>query len=434
MMRAMNARREHPMARERGAALAAFAVFFASPGVAFLGGVLGRPGSPTPFLATLVLHALIAAYLVWRLVAWVRPVRRATARDFLILLMIPGMVAALLLVLAIASGNGIQGSALPRLRLGRADALDVSYLLAVTAALVALAVALALTALLAVSGLHFRAPRPPREPKERTVRPLSYSTGEADGYWRRVVSRSTRVLMVVGAAVAALALVLVLTADASLASASAYVVMLASVPAVAWSVLQSLWRPDRGLGVVMAALYRTMVMPFFAAVPVAVVFLLAVALPPAWRAYETREWRGSTWDGPLPGDEATLLAWCALVLFVGILVSLLVGLALSVFVVSPVLAFWWPEQYIGDNLMSRAPADRARNVLAVRALSLLIPLIFVVVTLLVVFEPGDGPWWLGLLLVPVGVAALVVVVRAQRPDHAARDTRGVSGRVGRKDS
>lgn len=414
------------MPRERGAQAAALAIFFLAPGVALLVGILGRPGSPLPFVVVALFHAVVAAYLAWRLVPWARPPRAAVPRDFLVVLVIPGLVAAWLLVLAIASANGILGSALPRVRSGLADTLDVSYLLALGAILVAGALALGLILLLSLSGLRFRSPRAPRVRRERTVRPLTFVTGEDDSYWTRVVSPSTRVLILLGALVAALGVVLALVAGSSAASLGSLAAVLAPVPAVAWSVTQSLWRPDRGMGVIMAALYRTMVMPFFAAAPLAVVFAVVLAVPPAWRAFETRFTMTASWGGPPLGGDSGLAAWLGLTLFMGVLASLLAGLALSVFVVLPVLAIWRPDHLIADNQMSRDPADRARNVLAVRALGVLLPLVFVVAWLLVTSDQWSAGWWVGIILIPVGLGALVVVRLTQRPDVAARQGDGAS--------
>jgi hypothetical protein len=200
-----------------------------------------------------------------------------------------------------------------------------------------------------------------------------------------------------------------------------WAVLLGGASVTCWAVLQSLWRPDEQAGIVMAALWRTMTVPFVTWLPLAVLYA-GIGLVPAVRerfqqhqladAYYSHEW--------FPVEEHSLVGWLGLYGLIGLLTALLTGLAVSVAVVIPVTAFWKPEQMIRDNMMSNSEEHRAANTAAVRGIALLVPLIFVVVGLLVGAENGSFWWWLGIVLIPAGLALTYLVWSRQRVDHGER--------------
>lgn len=130
---------------------------------------------------------------------------------------------------------------------------------------------------------------------------------------------------------------------------------------------------------------------------------------------------------PLPAAGDSVFGWLGLSMLIGLLGALLAGLILSVAVVLPVAAFFMPERVIRDNMLNTDPAHHAANVTSVRALSLLVPLLFLIPGLLVAARQGSPWWWLGTVLIPVGLFLIYVVWNQQRVDHGRRERWGLQG-------
>ncbi len=200
----------------------------------------------------------------------------------------------------------------------------------------------------------------------------------------------------------------------------------------------------------MAALLRTLLVPLVAGPLCAVAATVTVFLPPV-RAQVEAAW--ATRSGShfwFPSDTPLLGQSLGLVLVAGIAMGMLAGLALVVVVSLPWLALRRPQVVVEDNMMDTSPEAAATGTAAARALALLVFLTFAIPTCIVVgseqasadslgtafthlddfpAEPGrywgDLLWVVGVLLLPVGLLALVLAARWQRPDRARRAAAGV---------
>lgn len=402
-----------------------------------LAGLLVPSRSPVPFVATLIVHLLMLVHVALLGRRWFRPKRRAQPADCgsAVVPLIAG-VATLLLVLFVADEYGIRGSALPRLQQGFPMPADLGYLGAVAVILLTIAGTLGLMVLLARTHLppdmlgraarfvqaSVSAPARPRSDES----PPSYATKASDGFWKRLISPSGWVVFAICTVPSVTGLTMMVVGDSELALIGTLAVMLAPVPVTAWTVLQSLWRVDMEMGIVRAALWRNTIVPFVTAVPLALVNILIALVPPVRQRFE-QQWPTDTWDGLLPTEQPSLLSLAGMSALMGCTAALLAGIALSVAIVLPVTAFWKPEQFIKDNMMSTSEKHRAANTAVVRVSTILILLIFVIVSLLVLADQGSIWWWIGILLIPLGVALTYFVWSRQRVDHKKRSEWDVSG-------
>ncbi|MCI2266180.1 hypothetical protein [Sediminivirga luteola] len=416
--------------------LVSLAVLLACPAVPFAVGATAPWGSPAPFFAALIVHLFACVLLLW--LAW--RIRRAggTGRPALAFVT-AGMavlvsIVSFLLMAYIASAYGASGAWM-RLRYGVAGPSDAGYLGALAAAGLTVMSALWLVVVMRRPRLEAAGQEAASAFRRRVAaavapapRPVALAvTGPQDGFLRRLLSPSA---LAVWAAAALVTVAGVCAAgfgpDASALPAAAAVV-LAPVPVTAWAVTQSLWRPDEELGVVMAALWRTMAVPFVTVPGLAALSFLTGLLPPVRSGFAARPWPATSWEGPLPAAGDSVFGWLGLSVFIGLLGALLAGLILSVAVVLPVAAFFMPERVIQDNMLNTDRAHHAANVTSVRALSLLVPLLFLIPGLLVAARQGSPWWWLGIVLIPVGLFLMYVVWSQQRVDHGKRARWGVPG-------
>ncbi|WP_010532896.1 hypothetical protein [Brachybacterium squillarum] len=83
---------------------------------------------------------------------------------------------------------------------------------------------------------------------------------------------------------------------------------------------------------------------------------------------------------------------------------------------------------MGENNLSTRPEDLRRNIAAVRALPLLVILIFVFSWLIVDARVGEGRFWLAMATLAVMVVLTVLIVRWQQrtPTSETEDAPGTS--------
>lgn len=229
------------------------------------------------------------------------------------------------------------------------------------------------------------------------------------------------------------------------------------IPA-SWAVLRVLGGPQPPRSPAMVSLLRVLVIPSVAAWPPAIAVAVTVHLP-AVRARILATRREDGWRYFFGARDGSLLEQ-AIVLtgLAGLIFGMLAGLALWVAIVFPVLSWRRPMVVAGENMLDVESAEgRASAASAMRWLSTVILLAFLVPTLLVVgsneasarslgeafgnaprffVEPdrywADLMWALGVLLVPVGVLAVVVVKVVQRPDKRLRAKHGLNARDDRQ--
>lgn len=226
----------------------------------------------------------------------------------------------------------------------------------------------------------------------------------------------------------------------------------AAIP-TAWCVLRPLWKPDPNLPTIFAALQRTVLVPALITPLVATVSTVVVLLPPVADLI-VRSRRPDGWHYTFSVDDGHPV-FVTLVLggLANWIVAMLVGLALSVVVVIPWVAFVSPRQAIASNMLDTSPEHLAANTRAMRFFAVLILLVFLVPTFIVVgsqeavagsvgevfgtwFRVFDEPreywadlmWMVGLATIPVGIVLLLVVRLLQRPDRALRAAAGVNAR------
>ncbi len=412
-------------------------------------GILAPTKSPLPFVATVIVLVLVLGYVIWRARPWIRPRRRARRLDY-VLAAVPLLagVVALFLVRLVADAYGIQGSALPRAQsgwpgdLGYLMAVDLAYL-AATAATVAVVVSvLGLVVLLARTHLPAGTghqllegarglPRTAEAALGRSVSngeaPVTYATGTSDSFWRRLMSPVGWGLLAVNVVAPPVGLWLMIAGSGEV-GLEAGLMVFAAAPVTGWAVLESLWRPDEELGIVMAGLRRTLVVPFVAVPASALVTFATGLLPQVGEGFERRYWPHN-WNGMVPTEESSLYGWLAMATLISFTMGLLAGLAVAVAVVFPAAAIWRPQYVIKHNMMSRSKEHRASNTAAARAMSLITPLVFLIVILLKFADEGSVWWWLGILLIPVGVGVVYFVWSRQRVDHEARAKSGLQAQI-----
>ena len=417
------------------------ALFVVAPTVTFVVALAASWRSPVPFVASVALHLLALGWLVRVAISWLRPQRSSGAGDFAVAL-VPLVTGTVSLVLAaeIAKGYGIKGSAWPRVRHSiKPFAADYAYLGANLVIIVMMATAVALLALLVRSqpwagALWNKAEETagdaveaafgiPDEP--RIAAPV---TSAADPFWRRLMSPSAWVLFAICAALSLPGMWLV-AADykGELGWLVGGLILYVGAPVTAWAVLQSVWRPDDELGVLLPAVYRSVAVPFVTALPIGLLQLAFATLPvfaDRVRSFQHPEveYHGHFW---FPLEDVSLLRLFAVqVGMAEVFFAMLAGLVVTVFLVLPILAFRDPDQFMRDQMLSTRKTDRRQNVLVVRALAVGLPLAFIVPTIMLGSSPGDGRWWIGIALAAVGVGATGFIWRTQRVDVEARAASG----------
>lgn len=420
--------------------LAAFSAVVC-PAIPLLGGVLAPGRDPMPFVGTLIVLLAPLGLMVWSAIGWARtpraPGAAAHALDYVqVALCAVAAAGALVLVALLASAFGIRGSAWPRVQQGIPLPADLPYLGAGALAIATLAAAFVTLLLLARTHLSegtfvddaARARSAQRAAVPRPIRgPRPVATREDDGWWHRMVSPRTRLLTVVMGLLAAAGLGGAAVLPGPFDTVAGWTSLLAASVVTVWSVMESLWRVDEQMGVAMGGLYRVLVIPFVVSPPIGLLISAASLLPPVADALPGSPW-GQGWEERIPGD-ASSIAMVGAGIFLPLLFAMLAGLAAAVFLLLPIGAFLFPAQLVQDNMMSTDPQHLRRNVAAIRMLSLLLALVFAVPTLLVMADQGSALWWVGIVLIPLGLFAIWYVWHHQRVDHGRRAQWGLQARV-----
>lgn len=420
----------------------------AVPTATLLIGVSTSARSPHPYLLICALHLVMLLFAAATALAGARSKTSWRGRD----LIAPGGVAigtvlSLLLTFALAGAHGIRGSAMPRLRQGIPLPPDLPYAIAVGLAVTALVAAAAAALAPLVPTLRraladrkaasadaptpspAQSPSAPESGAPVPARPVKYATTKDDGILRRLLSPLTRVLIVL-CSVAMLGILLVFslaTLDRDTADLLSVLLAFAPAPAMLWAVIESLWHRDEQLGPVMGALWRTVAAPPVIAVLACVPSMLASLLPPVWQGYSD-QFATAVGVGGMLSASAPPPAHVAGAALVALGIGMVGGLALSVFVVIPLVALLLPRLMIDENEMSTSPEDRRRNIAAVRVFAALIVMIFVFAFLMTAYERGSVPGWAPFLAVGVLVVLTGVILKLQRVDHARRARSGTAAR------
>ncbi len=180
----------------------------------------------------------------------------------------------------------------------------------------------------------------------------------------------------------------------------------------AWLVLEPLLSPARSSP--MNSLARTVWGPILPAIGqflIGLVLLVATDLPAAMTAARAAR-HGLLRDLDL--DPAPLLLVVGPLM--GLVAGLTVGLALSVVVVLPAYAFLMPKAAMAANDYDTGEAAAPANTVAIRALAILLVIVFASPTLII--AGAAGPGWvpiLGWALIPIGIALIVWIRLIQRP-------------------
>lgn len=224
----------------------------------------------------------------------------------------------------------------------------------------------------------------------------------------------------------------------------------ATLPTV-WSVLRGLWHPDPEINPLMAGLQRTVVAPLVSVWPAIIVAGITVSLP-AVRTLLDNARRPDGWHYTFaPEDGSPLKITMLLGGLVCLIAAMLVGLVLAVVVVLPGLAFFNPKVAVEGNMLDSSEEAMPANTVAMRFMAVLVFLIFAVPALIIFGkdnayshslseafrnsvkffqEPsifaGDLAWVVGVLLIPIGIVALIVVKVRQKPDLATRAAHGLN--------
>lgn len=441
----------HHAPRPLGVVLIGPVLMILVPVGTFVVGVSTSTRTAGPFVVIALLHLLVLAAAAWLAVRALRgrePWRLSDLAGPVTLAIGAGL--SLFLTFELAHAVGIQGSAIPRLRHGIPLPPDLPYVIAVGFAVAALpTAALAALAPLArglVERLRERAARRRAAATEVAESdapgshgpgtrapdpaPVRYATGPEDSGWTRLVSPMTRVLTVLSglASLACLLLFSLRPFDPDTAELLTIAVIVWPTLPVLWAVVESLWRLDAEIGPIVSSLWRGIAVPILVSVVVFVPLMLVSLLPPIWRGFSTHH-VASIGDGGLVAADAPVVVFLGLGALMAMIVGMGGALAANVFVVIPWVALFRPRVMIGENEMSTDPADRRKNVLAVRLMAGMIVMIFVVSILIVLAENGQVPGW----TVPVSVAVLVGLTAGtyllQRVDHKARERSGTSALV-----
>lgn len=180
----------------------------------------------------------------------------------------------------------------------------------------------------------------------------------------------------------------------------------------AWLVLEPLLSPARSSP--LTSLARTVwgpIVPAIGQVVIGLVLVFATGLPAAMTAARAAR-HGLLRDLDL--DPVPLLV--AVGPLMGLLAGMTVGLVLSVAVVLPAYAFLLPEAAMAANDYDTGEEATPANTVAIRALAILLIIVFASPTLII--AGAAGPGWvpiLGWALLPIGIALIVWIRRIQRP-------------------
>jgi hypothetical protein len=399
--------------------------------------------SPLPFVGALVMQAFVLAWIARIAWSWRRAQPSPRAID-VVLATVPLLTGALALALLglIAGDYGIRGSALPRVRSGKAGTVDYAYLgatgvvVSVMAAAVVLLV-LQMRTLPSVRALSQRAGATagrtvgaveeilavPDRPRQSVA-----CTFASDSFWRRLMGPSAWVLFGICAVLSVPGLWLVAADFEGSLGVVGGLMLYISAPVTAWAVLQSVWRRDENLGVAIPAVYRSLAVPVVTAIPISLLQLLVVHLPVFAERVRSFQRPDEVYEGhywfPLE-DESLFASFVLNVTLGGAVIAGVTGLVVAVFLVLPITAFRDPDQFIREQGLSGGTGDRSRNAVAVRVLALVLPLAFVVPALVVGSDSGDPRRWIGIALAVGGVGALSFAWRHQRVDFAARGSSGM---------
>lgn len=271
-------------------------------------------------------------------------------------------------------------------------------------------------------------------------------------FFERLFPLSTQILIAL-AVVFSVACLIIATGDVNGDSWWSSGFMWAAAIPTAWAVLQPLWRPDPLIPAIFAALLRTIVIPVIVAPIIAIVNSVVILLPPVAQLIRNSA-RPDGWHYYFPADSG-LPIFQTLVLggLMGIIVAMLLGLALSVAVVLPWVAFLRPREFAKSNQLDTSEENANANSTAGKFFAIMILLVFLIPGLIIfgsrnsvagdigelwttwtlLFSNperywGDAMWMAGLALIPIGVITVIVVKLMQRPDHAARAASGTAAR------
>ncbi|MGO3152974.1 MAG: hypothetical protein ACTIJJ_10205 [Galactobacter sp.] len=413
-----------------------------APGSIFLTVMLAPYRDPmTMHVATVAAVVMILA-LVALCIATLRSRRGPSIPTMVLSLLVAASAAgSLYLLLLIAEGWGIRDSAWPRVKHGLIPSLpaDVPFLIARAVTVAEIIVGLLGAAGLVVarysgswtrrvtegvSELNRRredANKASAIRPSRTREPVTYAS---QPYLQRMISPITWVLILLVAVGQVILLLMGVLGSRSEEPAAVMVLPFLPVFPVLWAVVESLWRPDEKGGVVTFSLIRCIVVPF-AAMPIyAAATFTAMAFPAVRHGYATMPRFGIEYDGLLPTVDTQLAAWLGLSLVSGLLFALMGGLVLVLVVVMPLNLLLQPDEAVAGNAMSRKPEHRRRNVQALWAQVVMIPLVFIGVTLMYLYEPRQVQWKVGLGCM-FGVAGLTAFIWfRQRVDHSRRGQPG----------
>src|SRR5690606_10295347 len=209
------------------------------------------------------------------------------------------------------------------------------------------------------------------------------------------------------------------------------------VPVTAWAALQTTWRPDERAGYMLATLLRGVLVPAVTVPPLTIVHVILTRIPVLHDrvlahqrpdAYLRHYWFSGE-SGAINVIDGSLAETIFMSLLGGFAFSLIAALVISVFVVWPVNAVRNPTALFRDAMLSDDPAVAATNIVAVRALSGVMMLAFVVPTLMVLSDSDEPLWWVGAALIPVLVWLVYLVWKRQRVDHVRRAKYGMAAAV-----
>ncbi|WP_028851890.1 hypothetical protein [Thermocrispum municipale] len=403
--------------------------------------------SPVAFALTLILLVLLLVTVVKRARHWLRSGDRGGRRGYVLAAVTAvGGVASFLMVSLMADDAGIAGSALPRVLNGIPFAIDFAYLAASTAAIGVVLAAVGLIVVLArrrvraglqdvgrsaASAVQAVAGKPERD------RGLVPVTRVSDGFWRRLMSPSTWVVFALSVLIAVPAFRILAADPAGELGLIGFLFIFPGVPVTAWAALQTTWRPDERAGYMLATLLRGVLVPAVTVPPLTIVHVILTRIPVLHDrvlahqrpdAYLRHYWFSGE-SGAINVIDGSLAETIFMSLLGGFAFSLIAALVISVFVVWPVNAVRNPTALFRDAMLSDDPAVAATNIVAVRALSGVMMLAFVVPTLMVLSDSDEPLWWVGAALIPVLVWLVYLVWKRQRVDHVRRAKYGMAAAV-----
>ena len=212
----------------------------------------------------------------------------------------------------------------------------------------------------------------------------------------------------------------------------------ASVP-TAWAVLQPIWTRYGEVPSIYVSLSRTLLVPLIAGPIAAIVGAITVMTPAVSDTIAATTGPGGFHYYFAERDGHPLMQVLVLGGLANTFIAMLVGLALSVFVVLPWFAFARPREFMRANHYDDSDDAAPANTIASRTFAVVIMLVFAVPTL-IVYGSGEaradnlselfGTWWrvatdpetyfgdflwmLGVALIPLAIAATVITALVQR--------------------